>query len=150
VSVEAALQTYETTWGPFIQARLQLVPHGRWPALRAELAAVLVQRNTSDEADLVYSSEYLTVMGGGPPSPYQPRIGVSEGVLRRMSRLTAVGPNRAARKAGVTDESCMSRTTATPGRPYWSGPGKSRTGYPQFATTVRCGQVPEAMWAARM
>lgn len=63
VSVEAALQTYETTWGPFIQARQQLEPHGRWLALRAELAAVLAQRNTSDGADLVYSSDYLTVVG---------------------------------------------------------------------------------------
>jgi SAM-dependent methyltransferase len=62
-SVEHALRTYETTWGPFIKARELLAPEGRWPALRAELAAVLERRNTADGDALTYEGEYLVVIG---------------------------------------------------------------------------------------
>lgn len=69
-SVDEALQIYETKWGPFIRARELLSPQGLWPALRAELAAVLEQRNTSRGADLIYPGEYLVVLGKKPGVKY--------------------------------------------------------------------------------
>jgi len=72
-SVDEALQIYETKWGPFIRARELLSPQGLWPALRAELAAVLEQRNTSRGADLIYPGEYLVVLGKKPGVKYRGR-----------------------------------------------------------------------------
>lgn len=62
-SVEEALRKYETIWGPFIKARELTEPDGRWPALRAELAAVLERRNTAKNETLAYPGEYLVVAG---------------------------------------------------------------------------------------
>lgn len=62
-SVERALATYETKWGPFMDARETLEPQGRWPLLRADLAGVLERHNTSAGAGLAYSGEYLVVIG---------------------------------------------------------------------------------------
>jgi len=62
-SVEDALRIYETKWGPFIEARETLQPEGRWRALRDDLADVLDARNTSAGPGLVYSGEYLEVLG---------------------------------------------------------------------------------------
>lgn len=65
-SSEHALETYETKWGPFIVARELLEPQGRWPALRADLAAVLQRHNTATGRNLVYSGEYLVALGEKP------------------------------------------------------------------------------------
>jgi SAM-dependent methyltransferase len=62
-SVEEALRIYESTWGPFIKARELTEPEGRWPALRAELAAVLERRNTARDGTLAYGGDYLVVLG---------------------------------------------------------------------------------------
>lgn len=62
-SVEQALQTYETIWGPFMKARELLEADGRWPILRNELAAVLDRRNTATDGTLAYAGEYLAVTG---------------------------------------------------------------------------------------
>jgi SAM-dependent methyltransferase len=64
-SVEHALRTFETKWGPFVQAREQLEPD-RWSALRGELAAVLERRGSSREGRLVLGGEYLTTVGDSP------------------------------------------------------------------------------------
>jgi SAM-dependent methyltransferase len=60
-SLEHALSTYETLWGPFVEAREALGP--RWAALRAELGAVLERRNTAAGGGLRYEGEYLAVAG---------------------------------------------------------------------------------------
>ncbi len=62
-SVEHALQTYETIWGPFIKARELLEAESRWRALRTDLAAVLDRHNTATDGTLAYAGEYLTVVG---------------------------------------------------------------------------------------
>jgi SAM-dependent methyltransferase len=62
-SVEDALHIYETTWGPFIEARELLEPQGRWPAVRCDLAGVLERRNASNGTGLQYASDYLVVIG---------------------------------------------------------------------------------------
>lgn len=62
-SVEEALALYETRWGPFMAAREQAEPQGRWPALRAELAATLERHDSGARDGLVYAGEYLTVAG---------------------------------------------------------------------------------------
>jgi SAM-dependent methyltransferase len=59
-SVEDALRMFESKWGPFVQAREELERHGRWSALRADLAEVLERHNTSRDRTLVFSGEYLT------------------------------------------------------------------------------------------
>jgi SAM-dependent methyltransferase len=62
-SVEHALEIYETKWGPFVVVKELLERQDRWAALRADLAGVLEQHNTSTDRDLVYSGEYLVVVG---------------------------------------------------------------------------------------
>lgn len=62
-SVEDALETYETKWGPFVGAKGLLEPQGRWPALRDELASVLEQCNTSTGTGLAFAGDYLAVIG---------------------------------------------------------------------------------------
>ena len=61
-SVEEALCWYETAWGPFVAAREQLGPDA-WQALRADLQAVLEQRNEARDGSLRYRGEYLVVLG---------------------------------------------------------------------------------------
>lgn len=62
-SVEDALRMFETKWGPFVQAREQLQPQGRWSALRSDLATVLARHTSTSDGTLTFSSEYLTVVG---------------------------------------------------------------------------------------
>ena len=62
-SVEDALRMFGSKWGPFVQAREELERHGRWSALRADLAEVLERHNTSGDRTLVFTGEYLTVVG---------------------------------------------------------------------------------------
>ena len=62
-SVEDALRIFETKWGPFVQAREQLERHGRWAALRTDLAEVLERRNSARDGTLAFSGEYTTVVG---------------------------------------------------------------------------------------
>ncbi len=62
-SVEDALRMFETKWGPFVQAREELERHGRWSALRADLAEVLERHNTGRDRTLAFSGEYLTAIG---------------------------------------------------------------------------------------
>lgn len=62
-SVDDCMRHYETVFGPFVKVREMLEPAGRWGAVRSELAGVLEERNEAADGSLVYSGEYLTVLG---------------------------------------------------------------------------------------
>jgi SAM-dependent methyltransferase len=61
-SVEDAVRTFESKWGPFVQAREQLEPQDRWSMLRADLAEVLERHNEAGDGTLELTGEYLTVL----------------------------------------------------------------------------------------
>lgn len=60
-SVEAALELYESAWGPFVLARSELGE--RWRELRGELGDVLRRHDVASGGGLRYPGEYLTVTG---------------------------------------------------------------------------------------
>jgi SAM-dependent methyltransferase len=62
-SVEDALETYTTKFGPTIKAREILEPQGRWPALLKELGALYERVNTATDGSLALPSEYLRAVG---------------------------------------------------------------------------------------
>src|SRR4030095_10641241 len=62
-SVEDALETYTTKFGPTIKARGVLEPQGRWPALLKDLAALYERINTATDGSLALPSEYLRAVG---------------------------------------------------------------------------------------
>jgi SAM-dependent methyltransferase len=62
-SVDAAVTCYTTMFGPVAQARALTEADGRWPQLRADLAALFARHNTAAGAGLVLPAEYLVVTG---------------------------------------------------------------------------------------
>jgi SAM-dependent methyltransferase len=62
-SVDAAVQLYETRFGPVVSARRQLEPAGEWPAVREELAQLFHAHNESRDGALAYPAEYLVAVG---------------------------------------------------------------------------------------
>lgn len=73
-SVDDALRIFETKWGPFVQAREQLEPDGRWAALREDLADVLQRHNRARDGTLAFGAEYLTVIASSPAAIPSRRI----------------------------------------------------------------------------
>jgi SAM-dependent methyltransferase len=62
-SVEEAVETYATKFGPVVKARELLEPQGRWAALRGDLTAFFARHNVAEEPQLTVSAEYLVVLG---------------------------------------------------------------------------------------
>jgi hypothetical protein len=60
-SVEQAVETYTTKFGPIVAARALLEPQGRWPALREDLTAMFERNLAPGESAVAY--EYLVVLG---------------------------------------------------------------------------------------
>ena len=62
-SVEDALHTYETKFGPVVTAKQTLEPEGKWDALREDMGKVLEGQDTSSGEDLVTPGDYLLALG---------------------------------------------------------------------------------------
>jgi ubiquinone/menaquinone biosynthesis C-methylase UbiE len=67
-SVEDALHTYETKFGPVVMAKQTLESEGKWEALREDMGKVLEAQNTSAGEDLVTPGDYLLALGEKAPS----------------------------------------------------------------------------------
>jgi SAM-dependent methyltransferase len=62
-SLAQAVETFESKLGPLVKAREMLQPQGRWPALRAEIAAWFERWNRSGTRRVEFCAEYLVVLG---------------------------------------------------------------------------------------
>jgi SAM-dependent methyltransferase len=62
-SLAQAVETFTTTLGPLVKARELLEPQGRWPDLRAEIAAWFERWNRSATQRVEFGAEYLVVLG---------------------------------------------------------------------------------------
>ena len=64
-SVEHAVRTYATKFGPVVKARERLEPAGRWDALRDDLAAMFERHNHATDGTAAVAGEYLQVIARG-------------------------------------------------------------------------------------
>ena len=62
-SLATAVETFVSTLGPLVIARESLEPQGRWPALRAEIAAWFERWNRIGAPRVEFGAEYLLVLG---------------------------------------------------------------------------------------
>jgi SAM-dependent methyltransferase len=62
-SLAHAVGTFVSTLGPLVKARELLEPQGRWPALRAEIAAWFERWNRSGTQRVEFAAEYVVVLG---------------------------------------------------------------------------------------
>ena len=62
-SVEAAVESYSTLFGPIATARQFAEAEGRWPAFRDDLSALFERLNTTGRKDVVFPAEYLVTTG---------------------------------------------------------------------------------------
>lgn len=62
-SVEDALTTFTTRFGPIVKARERLEPEGRWEALRDDLEALFAERGDRSTGRCGFAGEYLVVVG---------------------------------------------------------------------------------------
>jgi SAM-dependent methyltransferase len=62
-SLAHAVETFVSTLGPLVKARELLEPQGRWPALRAEIAAWFERWNRSGTQRVELGAEYVVVLG---------------------------------------------------------------------------------------
>ena len=65
-SVEHAVETYETKFGPLVLAKAALEPQGKWEALSNELVAFFREHGEEHEGGVTTRAEYLAVSGGKP------------------------------------------------------------------------------------
>ncbi|MEX1140902.1 MAG: methyltransferase domain-containing protein [Thermoleophilaceae bacterium] len=62
-SVDEAVEYYSTKFGPVMMARKAIEPDGRWPQLRADMAALFERRTVRDGDELVEPADYLLTLG---------------------------------------------------------------------------------------
>lgn len=62
-SLASAVDTFMSTLGPLVIAREPLEPQGRWPALRAEIAAWFERWNRTGMPRVEFGAEYLLALG---------------------------------------------------------------------------------------
>jgi ubiquinone/menaquinone biosynthesis C-methylase UbiE len=65
-STEAALELYETKFGPVVMAKAALEPQGKWQALADDLLDYFRAEAEQRDGRFVLRPEYLTVTGGKP------------------------------------------------------------------------------------
>jgi SAM-dependent methyltransferase len=63
-SVEHAMWTYATKFGPVVTARERLEPEGRWDALRDDLAAMFKRHSQTADGSVSFAGEYLVAIAG--------------------------------------------------------------------------------------
>jgi SAM-dependent methyltransferase len=61
-SLEQAVSTYETKFGPVVKARELLEREGCWGALRQDLAAMFERHNRSEDDGVSFAGEYLVLI----------------------------------------------------------------------------------------
>jgi SAM-dependent methyltransferase len=62
-SVDEAVETYETKFGPIVKARELLEPQGEWRALRDDLGAMFARQSSAGDGGIVTDAEYLLILG---------------------------------------------------------------------------------------
>jgi SAM-dependent methyltransferase len=62
-SVDSAVDCYVSWFGPMVMARAIAEEHGRWPAMRDELADLFTRHSTTTGEGIVFPAEYLAVLG---------------------------------------------------------------------------------------
>jgi SAM-dependent methyltransferase len=62
-SVDHAVETYATKFGPIVVLRTMLEPEGRWAALEADLRAMVERHNVATDGSVAYGGEYLVALG---------------------------------------------------------------------------------------
>ena len=62
-SIEHAVQTYETKFGPVVKAREELAPKGRWHVMRDDLAEMFERHNEAADGSVSFVGEYLVLIG---------------------------------------------------------------------------------------
>jgi SAM-dependent methyltransferase len=66
-SVDEAVETFTATLGPLVKARELLEPQGRWPELRADIAAWFERGADDGTGAVALALEYLVVLGRKRP-----------------------------------------------------------------------------------
>ncbi|HSD01017.1 MAG TPA: methyltransferase domain-containing protein [Gaiellales bacterium] len=61
-SIEHAVQTYETKFGPVVKAREQLAPEARWTAMRDDLAEMFQRHSEIADGGVSFAGEYLVLI----------------------------------------------------------------------------------------
>ena len=92
-SLATAVETFVSTLGPLVIARESLEPQGRWPALRAEIAAWLERWNRIGAPRVEFGAEYLLVLG----LEHGPRRPAATSPLRHVAQP----PSRARPRSGA-------------------------------------------------